>query len=157
MITGDVGLNPGLGRSPGRNDNPLQYSFFDFIFKILFIYFIYFFIVVVFAIHWHESAIDLHVLPILILPPPYSCLGNPMDRGAWQATMHGIEKEFEMTELLSTCMCITDSLCCTPETNTTLWINYMLIKLFKINKNLNIKKKKNSCNSDIQQDLYFCS
>ena len=23
----------------------------------------------------------------------YSCLGNPMDRGAWQATVHGVEKE----------------------------------------------------------------
>ena len=22
----------------------------------------------------------------------YSCLGNPMDRGAWQATVHGIAK-----------------------------------------------------------------
>ena len=21
---------------------------------------------------------------------PYSCLGNPMDRGAWQATVHGV-------------------------------------------------------------------
>ena len=23
-------------------------------------------------------------------PLQYSCLGNPMDRGAWQATVHGI-------------------------------------------------------------------
>ena len=23
----------------------------------------------------------------------YSCLGNPMDRGVWQATVHGVEKE----------------------------------------------------------------
>ena len=23
-------------------------------------------------------------------PLPYSCLGNPMDRGAWQATIHGV-------------------------------------------------------------------
>ena len=22
--------------------------------------------------------------------PQYSCLGNPMDRGAWQATVHGV-------------------------------------------------------------------
>ena len=22
----------------------------------------------------------------------YSCLGNPMDRGAWQATVHGVTK-----------------------------------------------------------------
>ena len=26
-------------------------------------------------------------------PLQYSCLENPMDRGAWQATVHGVEKE----------------------------------------------------------------
>ena len=42
---GDLGLIPGLGRSPGEgNGNPLQYC----------------------------------------------CLANPMDRGAWQATAHGV-------------------------------------------------------------------
>ena len=42
---GDVGLTPGLGRSPGEeNGNPLQYSFLE----------------------------------------------NPMDRGAWWATVHGV-------------------------------------------------------------------
>ena len=25
-------------------------------------------------------------------PLQYSYLGNPMDRGAWQATVHGVEK-----------------------------------------------------------------
>ena len=25
-------------------------------------------------------------------PVQYSCLGNPMDRGAWQATVHGVAK-----------------------------------------------------------------
>ena len=25
-------------------------------------------------------------------PLHYSCLGNPMDRGAWQATVHGVAK-----------------------------------------------------------------
>ena len=44
---GDLGLIPGLGRSPGEgNGNPLQYS----------------------------------------------CLGNPTDGGAWQATVHGVTK-----------------------------------------------------------------
>ena len=44
---GDLGLTPGLGRSPGEgNGNPLQYS----------------------------------------------CLENPMDRGAWQATLHGVAR-----------------------------------------------------------------
>ena len=27
----------------------------------------------------------------------YSCLGHPMDRGAWQAIVHGVAKESEMT------------------------------------------------------------
>ena len=26
----------------------------------------------------------------------YSCLGNPMDRGAWQVTVHRVEKESDM-------------------------------------------------------------
>ena len=44
---GDLGLIPGLGRSPGEgNGNPLQYS----------------------------------------------CLENPVDRGAWRATVHGVAK-----------------------------------------------------------------
>ena len=25
-------------------------------------------------------------------PLQYSCLGNPMDRGAWRATVHGVTK-----------------------------------------------------------------
>ena len=27
----------------------------------------------------------------------YSCLGNPKDRGAYQATVHGVAKESDMT------------------------------------------------------------
>ena len=30
-------------------------------------------------------------------PLRYSCLGNPMDRGAWQATVHGVAKELNTT------------------------------------------------------------
>ena len=46
---GDLGLIPGLGRSPGEgNDNPFQYS----------------------------------------------CLENPVDGGAWQATVHGVAKSW---------------------------------------------------------------
>ena len=29
--------------------------------------------------------------------PQYSCLGNPMDRGAWKATVYGVTKELDMT------------------------------------------------------------
>ena len=30
-------------------------------------------------------------------PLQYSCLENPMDRGAWQATVHSVPKESYMT------------------------------------------------------------
>ena len=35
-------------------------------------------------------------------PLQYSCLENPTDRGAWWATVHGVPKELDMTEQLST-------------------------------------------------------
>ena len=54
--------------------------FLNLAFLFLFTYFFHLFlfiggyllynIVVVSAIHWHESAVDLHVFPILIPPPP---------------------------------------------------------------------------------------
>ena len=54
--TGDAGLIPGLGRSPGEgNGNPLQYS----------------------------------------------CLGNPMDRGAWQAIVHRVAQSWTRLKQLS--------------------------------------------------------
>ena len=30
-------------------------------------------------------------------PLHYSCLGNPIDRGAWRATVHGVTKESDPT------------------------------------------------------------
>ena len=30
-------------------------------------------------------------------PLLYSCLGNPMDRGAWWATVHGVVKDSDIT------------------------------------------------------------
>ena len=35
-------------------------------------------------------------------PLQYSCLKSPMDRGVWQATVHGAAKESDTTEWLST-------------------------------------------------------
>ena len=37
-------------------------------------------------------------------PLQYSCLENPMDRGAWRATVHGVTRESVMTECLSPTM-----------------------------------------------------
>ena len=34
-------------------------------------------------------------------PSQYSCLGNPMDRGAWWASVHGVAKESDTTQRLN--------------------------------------------------------
>ena len=34
-------------------------------------------------------------------PLQYSCLGSPIDQGAWQATVHGVVEELDMTEWLN--------------------------------------------------------
>ena len=34
-------------------------------------------------------------------PLQYSCLGDPTDRGAWWATVHGVTKESDTTEQLN--------------------------------------------------------
>ena len=36
----------------------------------------------------------------------YSCLKNPKDKGAWQATVHGLAKNQTQLKLLSTHACI---------------------------------------------------
>ena len=55
----DLGLIPGLGRSPGEgNGNPFQYA----------------------------------------------CLGNPMDRGAWWTTVHGVTQSWTQLKQLSIIM-----------------------------------------------------
>ena len=54
-------------------------------------------------------------------PLQYSCLENPMDRGAWWVTVHRATKSQTQLKWLSTHSCtrITRSLCCSAETNTT--------------------------------------
>ena len=34
-------------------------------------------------------------------PLHHSCLGNPMDRGAWRAPVHGVAKELDTTQPLN--------------------------------------------------------
>ena len=39
----------------------------------------------------------------------YSCLGNPMDRGAWQATVHGFTKvRFDFSSVAQSCLTLCD-------------------------------------------------
>ena len=40
-------------------------------------------------------------------PLQYSCLGNPMDRGAWWAPVHRVAKSQTQLEQLSTCALLT--------------------------------------------------
>ena len=41
-------------------------------------------------------------------PLKYSCLENPMDKGAWWATVHRVAKELDKTERLTTCIILTN-------------------------------------------------
>ena len=51
------------------------------------------------------SAGDMSLVPGLVRSPEegngnplqYSCLGNPKDKGAWRAAVHGITKQLGMT------------------------------------------------------------
>ena len=51
------------------------------------------------------SAVDMGSIPELGRSPgeenshplQYSCLGNPMDGGAWQAIVHGVTEESDTT------------------------------------------------------------
>ena len=54
-------------------------------------------------------------------PLQYSCLENPMEGGAWWATVHGVAKSrARLSDFTFASVCIGDPLCCTPETSTTL-------------------------------------
>ena len=63
-------------------------------------------------------------------PLQYSCLENPMDRGAWRATVNGVAKSQTRLKRLSICayicvckyVCMIESLCYTAEISTTLKI-----------------------------------
>ena len=44
-------------------------------------------------------------------PLQYSCLGNLMDSGAWQATVHGVTKESDTTERLTLSLSLWRNLC----------------------------------------------
>ena len=64
---------PGSAPSKGINSSQEPFSFFLYFFHLFLLVggSLLYNIVVVFAIHWHESAMDLHVFPILIPPPTF--------------------------------------------------------------------------------------
>ena len=51
------------------------------------------------------NAGDMGLIPVSVRSPgegngnplQYSCLGKPMDREAWQAIVHGVAKELDVT------------------------------------------------------------
>ena len=51
-----------------------------------------------FPFYW---GIHLHFREGNDSPLQYCCLENPIDRGAWQATVHGVAKELNMTSQLN--------------------------------------------------------
>ena len=62
-------------------------------------------------------------------PRQYSCLENPTDSGAWQATVHGVAESRTHLNHVSTHTCVHNGIT-TPETNTTPQINCISIKFF---------------------------
>ena len=45
------------------------------------------------SLDWEDTLEEETVAPL-----QYFCLGNPMDRGAWGATVHGVTKKSDTTE-----------------------------------------------------------
>ena len=46
----------------------------------------------------------------------YSCLGNPMDRGAWWATVHGVAESWTQLKRLSNAPILVQKISRYPET-----------------------------------------
>ena len=77
-------------------------------------------------------------------PTQYSCLGNPLDRGAWRATVHVIAKESDMLQrlnsnnpltlhptqmsFLSSCSLHSEGLCCLFLENSFLYPPFALLQ-----------------------------
>ena len=64
-----------LTTGPPEKSLGVLFNFFPFIFiswRLITLQYL-----VVFAIHWHESAMDLHVFPILIPPPASLSISSP--------------------------------------------------------------------------------
>ena len=100
---GDLGSIPGLGRSPGRgNGNPLQYSHLGNSMDRRVWWAVVHWVTKcqIQPSDWTTSYRQICRIPVIYsmegegngTPLQYSCLGNPMDGGAWWATVHGVAK-----------------------------------------------------------------
>ena len=64
-------------------------------------------------------------------PLQYSCLGNPEDRGAWWATVHGVARSRTRLKQLSVCARYTAGLqCCVHFCWTAKWFSYTYILFY---------------------------
>ena len=64
-------------------------------------------------------------------PLQYSCLGNPMDRGAWQTIVHGVTKSQTQLSNLSTTLLHSVAFLCPPFPQMSIYI--LVQSLCKIN------------------------
>ena len=64
-------------------------------------------------------------------PLQYSCLGNPMNRGAWRATVHGISRvRYDLATVLSHFSLCNTMDCSSPDKNTGMGCHALLQGIF---------------------------
>ena len=68
-------------------------------------------------------------------PLQYSCLGNPMGRGAWQTTVHAIEKSWTQVHSLRLTLCS----CPTSRFNSTIKLELLFLTHFAESERLVLK------------------
>ena len=59
-------------------------------------------------------------------PLQYSCLGNPMDRGAWRAIVHGVAKSQTQLSDLANMHAATTNQSLTKQSSWTSWVSVVL-------------------------------
>ena len=72
-------------------------------------------------------------------PLQYSCLENPMNRGVWWATVHGIRKELDTTEWLTLSLFIYYVYNLFGLNNSVRYIGHVIVTLFGIRRNYGTK------------------